>query len=188
MLEPFTLCKPNATLTQVVAEAGSIADELNFSDFIVLMAGMSDCLKGRRVSCSTFDQIRSWSRHTNVVVCYVPFWHDRCILNGLIEGFNSDIYRTLSDDGVILLDVNAYFSGSGAAGRGPHYGRRGRLEIVSFIVEVVSGFAPEVLCNTYDCVNRDNLIYIECNVVTDNSIGEVQSSSEDNVDNVEHFY
>lgn len=107
--------KHNALLDQIVEDALNLTNGYGKEDYVIIMGGLTNTLKGVTVDQSVSAMLKNISEYTNVVVMTVPLWKNRIILNKFINEYNIRLHFELcvnneKSDLLTYLNVNAILS------------------------------------------------------------------------------
>ncbi|CAG9774003.1 unnamed protein product [Ceutorhynchus assimilis] len=104
------LIKENALLDDVVKEVFNYTRHFDKKDYVILMAGVTNLVKGRHIEEKTIQTIKSVGKYTNVIICSVPLWKNNTLVNNFINEYNKMMSNRLcnGDMSNCFLHFNAF--------------------------------------------------------------------------------
>jgi len=169
-----SLFKPNASFEGVVKDLRAITNDFGRNDFVVIMAGVNDILKSRRLTKQKILDVLKVLSNTNTIIISIPFCPRRHVLNNFIFEANLTLYEAIASanhHNVFFVDSNSVIDFGGMTREGLHLNRSGKWLLFQCVSKLILQNHPHNLST----VCHDNLIYI---TTSDN--GHDQTCSSDN--------
>ncbi|KAF2881903.1 hypothetical protein ILUMI_24284 [Ignelater luminosus] len=103
------ILKPNALFQNVTENISNLTKDSNKRDYVILIAGVNNALKGIKISDETVIETFNQMQKTNLICGTVSYWHGRHILNQFSYEINPTLFNTVQQfsSNVELLDSNS---------------------------------------------------------------------------------
>lgn len=133
--ETLSVFKPNALLEDVVSDIHKLTTNFSKSDFVFIIAGTNDVLKGKTLNKNALSKCFKLSQKTNVIFVSVPYVKNRNILNKLIYDYNCSIKQEIKNSvlKMYFLNINNYIRSDHYTDQGIHLNKRGKFIMCSVI-------------------------------------------------------
>lgn len=163
-----SIFKPNATFEQVTENVKELGRKFNKNDFIIIMAGVNNAIKGKSLNDEQLIRMFTELSHTNVICVSAPYWYGRKVLNHFIYKINNSIFNAIqnSNEQVLFLDSNSFLIKKNYNSNGLHLTRSGKFKLCKNIANVILNSnnlqtTSSNLLNCNDYIRFHNLIVIK---------------------------
>lgn len=153
-----TFCKPNAKLEDVISNIDSLSADMDKHDYVIIMAGNNDILKGTSIKKDNLNKCLNNLKHTNSIVCSIPFSKNKPILNHLVYEANVILYEAAKNHNkdVWFFDVNKILKFHHFQIHGIHLNNNGKITLCRFLINIIKTCTQQTTSiNFRNCVQRN---------------------------------
>ncbi|KAK9738219.1 hypothetical protein QE152_g10089 [Popillia japonica] len=93
--EATSIVKPNGLFEYVVEDIGNLTNSFTRTDYVIILAGTNNALRGVKLNEVTLKQTFINLKHTNAIVLGVPYWKNRVVLNKFAYDINLQLYNEI---------------------------------------------------------------------------------------------
>lgn len=153
--ETLSVVKPNAKIEAVLNNAIQLTKDFSKEDYIIIIGGTNNALTGAHLNRDFLEKVCNCFNKTNVILCAVPFWLNRPILNEFINSVNMEMYNIFSKvDRFHYADSNVFLSHNDYTRHGLHLNIKGKNKLFSWIkFYIVRGLATNSFCQFHQSGN-----------------------------------
>ncbi|KAK5638780.1 hypothetical protein RI129_013075 [Pyrocoelia pectoralis] len=151
--------KPNGLLEDVVINISELTTEFSCDDFVIILAGSNNGLKGTKFDPVFLTKICEVKNKTNLILISTPFHHNKPLLNNFIYENNDTIFNHLNSDSLYnykYIDINSLVSTNDFTKHGLHLRYNGKLKLLKHVIKITNNFSLQY-CDYF--INKSNLVY-----------------------------
>ena len=176
--------KPNAMYTAVVvSDAHNLARSFSRQDYVFILAGTNDVVRGSIFDVKAIDKLMLSLSHTNVVFLTVPKSYKGFRYDDAILYFNENLYKYYlscrDSQSFLYLDINYLFDRICSPRNSIYMSNDEKSRVANAMAQLINYDKHRM-----DAVNGDNLVYID---LTDTD-SESDKSLYINYDNLKYVH
>lgn len=163
--ETQCLFKPNAFFQQVTENISELIKDFNKKDYVILIAGINNALKGNKICNETVIKTFKQAQNTNLMCVTTPYWHGRNTLNQFVYEINCTIYNASQQftKGIEIIDSNSILRKNDYSKHGLHLNTIGKYKLCKHILHrIQDNMQRQPSMNT---VNKNSIFSTKGNLI-----------------------